>query len=422
MPKSPLPVWPEKVVGGKYVEMLQGQLDRLREEDAHGNRKLFLDDVFVVSLLAFFNPTLRSLRTLEDFSQTRQAQRHLSITKLCRSTLSDFHKLVDPVRLEPILGALRTRLERHRPQGAQASDRLGELLQQAVAVDGTFLHAVADVAWAIRCTNQQRGEQSRVRLDCHLSVASWLPEVIVLPEPQTSESVSAAAHIQEGRLYLYDRGFSGYDLINAHYHEAEDAAQPRAHFVARYRNEGGSNTPSLVEAQDQPLTDADREAGVTSDREGRFQPWRPTKHVLVDARFREVILSRVDRDGKPQTIRLITNLLDVPAHVIGQLYQHRWQVELFFRWLKCFANFDHLISHNRQAVQAQFHVAVIGILLMYLHSGYRPSKYLFALMSQVGGGGATLDEILPILRERERQSALARASAQRRAEKKRSGT
>ena len=63
-------------------------------------------------------------------------------------------------------------------------------------------------------------------------------------------------------------------------------------------------------------------------------------------------------------------------------------------------------------------MALIGILLMYLHNGYRPSKSLFALMSQVGGGGATLDEILPILQERERQSALARASARRRAEKK----
>jgi hypothetical protein len=188
--------------------------------------------------------------------------------------------------------------------------------------------------------------------------------------------------------------------------------------VARYRSEGSSNTPSLVDPQERPLTDTDREVGVLSDREGRIQSSSPTRHALVDTRFREVTIRKVDRDGQPQTIRLITNLLDVPADVIAHLYRHRWQIELFFRWLKCFANFDHLLSHNRQAVQAQFHVALIGILLMYLHNGYRPSKYLFALMSQVGGGGATLDEILPILQERERQSALARASARRRAEKK----
>lgn len=108
-----LPLWPETVMGGKFVRLLQNQLNELRGSNAHGNRELFLDDVFVAYLLAFFNPTIRSLRTLEDFSQTRQAQKHLSIAKICRSTLSDFNRLADPERLQPLLQALRT----SEPQG-----------------------------------------------------------------------------------------------------------------------------------------------------------------------------------------------------------------------------------------------------------------------------------------------------------------
>jgi hypothetical protein len=69
-----LPTWPETVMGGKLVRLLEKQLEELRESESHGNRELFLDDVFVAYPLAFFNPTIRSLRTLEDFSQTRQAQ------------------------------------------------------------------------------------------------------------------------------------------------------------------------------------------------------------------------------------------------------------------------------------------------------------------------------------------------------------
>ena len=69
--KNPAAVWPETVVGGKYVRLLGGYLRRLRTEEAHGNRRLFLDDVFVTYLLAFFNPTIRSRRTIEDFSQER---------------------------------------------------------------------------------------------------------------------------------------------------------------------------------------------------------------------------------------------------------------------------------------------------------------------------------------------------------------
>jgi hypothetical protein len=53
------------------VRLLEKKLRTLQNEDAHGNRSLFLNDVFVAYLLAFFNPTIRSLRTIEDLSQTQ---------------------------------------------------------------------------------------------------------------------------------------------------------------------------------------------------------------------------------------------------------------------------------------------------------------------------------------------------------------
>lgn len=61
-------------------------------------------------------------------------------------------------------------------------------------------------------------------------------------------------------------------------------------------------------------------------------------------------------------------------------------------------------------MQLSLYVAIIGIMLMYLHTGFRPSKYMFSMMSLVASGSSTLDEIMPILRERERQCALARES------------
>src|SRR5260370_20574030 len=102
-----LPIWPEAVVGGKHVATLEKLIQNLRDSDPHGNRALFLDDVFIASLLAFYNPALRSLRTIEDFSQTRHAQKHLSIPTLCKSTFSDVTQLADPTRLRPILDHLR---------------------------------------------------------------------------------------------------------------------------------------------------------------------------------------------------------------------------------------------------------------------------------------------------------------------------
>ncbi len=69
------------------------------------------------------------------------------------------------------------------------------------------------------------------------------------------------------------------------------------------------------------------------------------------------------------------------------------------------------MSHSASGVLMQFYVAVIAAMLVSLQTGCRPSKYLFTLLSQVAAGAATAEEILPILRERERQSEVARRSA-----------
>ncbi len=74
-------------MGGKYVRMLEKQVRKLRDGQ-HGNRQLFLDELFIALWLAFFNATICSLQTIEDFSQTRHAQQFLSVTKICRSSMS----------------------------------------------------------------------------------------------------------------------------------------------------------------------------------------------------------------------------------------------------------------------------------------------------------------------------------------------
>lgn len=416
-------VWPEQVIGGKYVRLLQKYLHELRGEPGHGNQQLYLDDVFVVHLLAFHNPSVRSLRTVEDFSQSPQVQKHLSLRKICKSTLSDFHRLADPERLVPILNALRGELARKQGRQLSPNEDLHGLLRRTIAVDGTFLHAVADVAWAVANSNNHGVTRHRARLDAHLHVATWLPEFIVVPEPGQSEADSAIAHVQAGYLYLYDRGYMSFELLRAHYEssvEENPKEQPpiKAHFVARFRPAGG-NSPELHEALDRPLTAEDRAAGIISDRVGVFTSDNARRAKIDKLEFREVIL-QYEEKGKIKTVRLITNLTDVSAATIALLYKYRWQVELFFRWFKSFANFGHLMSHKREGVLTHLYVTIIAVLLMYLHTGFRPSKYMFALLGQVATGAATLEDILPILRERERRCELDRQSRARRDAKKKS--
>jgi hypothetical protein len=399
-----LPDWPEPITGGKYVRMLDAHVRALRGRPAHGNRALFLDDVVIAHLLAFFNPTLRSLRTIEDFSHTRQAQRHLSVRRLCKSTLSDFHRVADPTLLKPLVARLQAAAAAQGGRGLPAD--LPRTLGKVLAVDGSFFAVAADVAWAVQHRTNRGQTRASVRLDVHLNVATWLPEVVTVSGQGTGEAESAAKSIQPGAVHIYDRGIFSFDLLNA-----QLAAE--AFFVHRMR-EPGERTPKFLAESTRELTAQDQAAGVISDTLGRMAG--SAHRAAPDCVLREVVIRSPD---EPEgTIRLLTNLLDVEAWVIGMLYRYRWQIELFFRWLKCFANFAHLISESRQGVLLSFYVAVIGVLLMYLHSGAKPSKYAFSLLGLVASGGATLEEIAPILAERERRAALDRASLARRKQKK----
>src|SRR3954468_15054709 len=135
-PTNPRPEWPEMLFGSKSVRGLLPLLEQLPPLSGHPNRELQTRDVFVAHLLAFFNPTLRSLRTLEDFSRTRQATRYLAVDRLPKSTLADFHRLVDPAVLDPIVGHLLQEVGR---RGLKAPADLPDSVRQVLAVDGTFL-------------------------------------------------------------------------------------------------------------------------------------------------------------------------------------------------------------------------------------------------------------------------------------------
>lgn len=406
-----LPIWPEPVQRGSLVEMLHRHVEGLRDEDAHGNRKLFLDDVFVAYLLAFFNPSIRTLRILEDFSQTKQAQKHLSIPKICRSTLADFQRIADPERLQPIVESLRWELARKCTGGRLPKD-LTALHKKILAVDGTFFPAASDVAWALVSRNQRDGECHRARLDWQVNIATMLPELAVVPDPGESEADSAARHVVRDTISIYDRAYMSFHLIASFYDRDQQSGQVSAlaDFVIRLKKTG-RNAPTLEEIEVRPLDAEAQTAGVMSDRLVKLPGLKRAENLVVT--LREVVF--MGDDGKE--VRLLTTLLTIPAHIIAILYKYRWQIELFFKWLKCYGNFNHLISHSRAGVLLSFYVTMIGVLLLYLHTGFRPSKYAIALLGSVAQG-ATLDEIMPILRERERQCEVARQSAARRRAKK----
>jgi len=88
----------------------------------------------------------------------------------------------------------------------------------------------------------------------------------------------------------------------------------------------------------------------------------------LDKPLREVHV-RIDT-GK--ILRLVSNDLQAPAHEIAELYKTRWQIELFFRWVKQTLKIRRFLGTSENAVRAQIAVALIAYLLLRMaHAAQR---------------------------------------------------
>ena len=379
-------------MGRRFIRLLDGQLQHLREHCRHGNRCFFYDQLVVAHLLAFFNPILAGLRKIEDVFDLPAVRKRLKMPRVPKSTLADAQRLFDPGLLLPLFESLKKRadIQPHDP-------RLDAITKDLLAVDGSFFAVASRIAWALYNHSAKNNlTQGNVRAHVHFDILRGLPAHATLTDGRASETEQLRAALAAGCFYVMDRGFQQYQLL-------ADILALGSDFLVRLRKSARCESVA-----DRPLTAGDRVAGVLTDTLVRIG-WRDNRTALKQP-LRLVEIAQPDKPDQP--LRLLTNRLDLPAETIAVIYRHRWQVELFFRWLKCMANFQHFYSESPQGMTLQVYIALIGTLLIALETGARPSSYDYALMSLAVAGLAPLDQILA-------QAAKRRAERRRAAERQR---
>lgn len=80
--------------------------------------------------------------------------------------------------------------------------------------------------------------------------------------------------------------------------------------------------------------------------------------------FKDPLREIAVRIDTGKVIRLVTNDLDAPASEIAALYKQRWQIELFFKWIKQNLKIRQFLGTSENAVRIQICVALIAYLLL----------------------------------------------------------
>lgn len=339
----------------KPLRRMLAQIHRAgTERDRARNRQFFYDHYLSLLLLYFVNPSLDSLRALQNASNWAKVRKRLGIPRVSLGSLSESVQVFDPALVRPILKEL-VELARPHFKGREA-----EALANLTAVDGSVFAALPRMAWALWMDAEHRG----VKLHLQFHACKGVPCDAVLTPAACSEPAALTAMLATGRLYVCDRGYASFELFRS----ILDAGSS---LIVRVKDDITVNV-----LEERLISAAAARAGVVRDVILKRLGTLHHKDV-VGRPMRLVVVKVVERGGKTSELWLVTDRLDMDADLVAIAYRYRWSVELFFRWLKCVLGAKHLISHNTNGVALQMYAALIVSLLIAIRTGSKPTKRTF---------------------------------------------
>jgi hypothetical protein len=382
--------------GLKFFKKLRPLLESLHEvgtkRDKAANRDLHMDQYGVLVLMWMFNPILNSLRGLQQASTLKDVQKKFGVGRASLGSLSESVSIFDPEPLKQIAATLATQVPAADPS---KFDAIGH---QLTAVDGSVFKTavrVASLAWLPDKAGGTTAGQAfdGYRMHTHFEILRGVPERIdatpAKPKGKDDEKAVLASVLKPDRCYVTDRGYAKFELFN-------QINAIGSSYICRARD---NSTPKIL--GDRDLSDADREAGVRVDREVILGAHTSnSKTVATDhpVRYIEIEVPPHVRTGSKGShcdgrLRLVTNLMDVPAELIAEAYRLRWLIELFFRMIKQLLGCRHLLSTKPAGVEIQMYLAIIACLLILIYTGGQPNKRTYEMICFYLLGWASLDEL-----------------------------
>jgi len=291
-------------------------------------------------IMAFAQLTYRE--SLRDIEACLRAQNnklyHMGIrSKVSRSTLAEANEMRDWRIYDDfahhLIGIAR-KLYQKEPLAV-------ELKNTVYALDATTIDLCLSIfPWA-----HFREAKGAVRLHTLLDLRGNIPSFIHISDGKLHEvNVLDIIPLEAGAFYIMDRGFLDFSRLHA-------ITRASAFFVIRAK----SNLKSR-RLYSHPV---DKSTGVVCDQSILLTV--PKSVGDYPDKLRRVRYYDAETN---KTLLFLTNNFILPAFTIAQLYKQRWQVELFFKWIKQHLRIKSFFGTSENAVKTQIWIAVSVYLIV----------------------------------------------------------
>jgi hypothetical protein len=321
--------------------------------------------------MAFAQLTYReSLRDIECCLRAmREKLYHMGIRgKVSRSTIADANENRD-WRIYCDFAQILI----HEARQLYAQDDFGLQLDETVyALDATIIDLCLSVfPWA-----RFRKTKGAIKLHTLLDLKGNIPSFIAITPAKVHEVNILDQLIPEaGAIYIMDRGYLDFERLFVFH-------QYSSFFIVRAK----ANT-SLRRLYSMPV---DKSCGLRCDQIVVPTGFYARKHY--PEKLRRIKFFDTAKDNR---LNLLTNQMTLPALTIAELYRCRWQVELFFKWIKQHLRIKAFYGTSENAVKTQIWIAIaVYVLVAIIKKRLKIDLSLYTILQIFS---ITLFEKMPIL-------------------------
>src|SRR5436190_3597214 len=247
-----------------------------------------------------------------------------------------------------------------------------ELAQTVYALDATTI----DLCLALFPWAEFRKHKGAVKLHTLLDLRGNIPTVVIITHGKVHEvNILDQLNFEAGAFYVMDRGY----LDFARLYKLHLAS---AFFVTRARKRF-----DFQRLYSQPV---DRATGVICDQ--TITLVNPVPRKGYPEKLRRI---RYFDAEKQQRLVFLTNNFTLPPLTIAQLYRSRWQVELFFKWIKQHLRIKKFYGTSENALKTQIWIAIsVYVLVAIVKKRLRIDGSLYRILQILS---VTLFEKTPML-------------------------
>jgi hypothetical protein len=277
--------------------------------------------------------------------------------RVSRSTLADANERHDWRIFADFASVIIT-----RARGLYASDPFGEELRlSAYALDSTTIDLCLSLfPWA-----RFRQSKGAVKMHTLLDLHGNIPTCIFISDGKLADvKILDQLVLDAGSFYIMDRGYVDFERL-----QRFNAAS--AFYVTR--------TKQNIQLNRRYSQAADPDNGVISDQVvvlGTDASRKRYPNALRRIRYHDIEQHRY--------LVFLTNNFDVPGLTIARLYKARWQVELFFKWMKQHLRIKAFYGTSLNAVKAQIWIAItIYVLIAVVKKEFGLSATVYQILQVV---------------------------------------